>query len=188
VLAGRLRILLIAAVALIGAGTLAACGNKEKIVTSADTEGPYVDVGPLQYQVQISRQLNPTDEEDRGYFTGVQGADKLGPEETWFAVFVKVLNRDDTDHLSAKDFEIEDTVGRRYSPVAVGGDNAFAYRAGTVTSGGTLPATDSTANQSSIGGSMLLFRLTLDSLANRPLVLRIKSPGKPPEAEIDLDV
>ena len=39
-----------------------------------------------------------------------------------------------------------------------------------------------------IGGSMLLFKLTLDSLANRPLILHIKSAGKPPEAEIDLDV
>ena len=35
---------------------------------------------------------------------------------------------------------------------------------------------------------MLLFKLTLDSFANRPLVLHIKSAGKPPEAEIDLDV
>jgi hypothetical protein len=39
-----------------------------------------------------------------------------------------------------------------------------------------------------IGGSMLLFKLTLDSIANRPLVLHIKSAGQPPEAEIDLDV
>ena len=35
---------------------------------------------------------------------------------------------------------------------------------------------------------MLLFKLTLDSLANRPLVLHIKSAGSPPEAAVDLDV
>jgi hypothetical protein len=189
VIAGRLRTLLVALVALLGAGALAACGHKESIVTSASTEGPYVDAGPLQYQVQISRQLNPADEEDKGYFVGVKNPEgQLSPTETWFAVFVKVFNRTGEAHIPSKDFEIEDTVGKRYSPVDVGADNVFAYRATEIQSGGQLPGTDDVANEGLIGGSMLLFKITLDSVANRPLVFHIKSPGKPSEAHIDLDV
>jgi hypothetical protein len=189
VTAGRLRTLIVALMALVGACALAACGNKESIRTEAATEGPYVDSGPLQYQVQISRQLNPADEEDKGYFVGVKDPEgQVRPDETWFAVFVKVFNRTDDSHIPAKDFEIEDTVGKRYEPVEVGADNVFAYRATQIPSGGQLPGTDDVANEGVIGGSMLLFKLTLDSLANRPLVLHIKSAGTPPEAEIDLDV
>jgi hypothetical protein len=185
----RLRTLLVALVAVLGASTLAACGNKEEIVTSADTEGPYVDAGPLQYQVQISRQMNPADEEDKGYFVGVDNPEKqVGADETWFGVFVKVFNRTEDGHIPSKDFEIEDTVGKRYEPVEVGEDNVFAYRATEIPSGGQLPALDDVANEGVIGGSMLLFKLTNASLANRPLVLHIKSPDSPPEAEIDLDV
>ena len=188
-IAGRLRTLLVALVALLGASALAACGNKEEIRTEAATEGPYVDSGPLQYQVQISRQLNPADEEDKGYFVGVKDPEgAVNAEEVWFAVFVKVWNRTEDSHIASKDFEIEDTVGKRYEPVEVGEDNVFAYRATEIPSGGQLPGTDDVANEGVIGGSMLLFKLTLDSLANRPLVLHIKSAGKPPEAEIDLDV
>ena len=188
-IAGRLRTLLVALVALLGASALAACGNKEEIRTTAATEGPYVDAGPLQYQVQISRQLNPADEEDKGYFVGVKDPEgQVNAEETWFAVFVKVWNRTEDSHVASKSFEIEDTVGKRYEPVEVGEDNVFAYHAAEIPSGGQLPATDSLANEGFIGGSLLLFKLTVDSLANRPLVLHIKSPGSPPEAEIDLDV
>jgi hypothetical protein len=189
VIAGRLPTLLVALVALLGASLLAGCGNKKDIVTSADTEGIYVDAGPLQYQVQISRQLNPADEEDKGYFVGVPDPEGgVNAEETWFAVFVKVWNRTEDSHLPTSDFEIEDTVGKRYEPVEVDEDNVFAYRATQIPSGGQLPGIDDVANEGVIGGSMLLFKLTLDSLANRPLVLHIKSEGKPSEAEVDLDV
>jgi hypothetical protein len=189
VIVGRHRTLLVALVALLGASALAACGDKKDTVTSAATEGIYVDAGSLQYQVQISRQLNPADEEDKGYFVGVKDpVGAVSADETWFGVFVKVWNRTDDSHIPAKDFEIEDTVGKRYEPVEVGEDNVFAYRATQIPSGGQLPGTDDVANEGVIGGSMLLFKLTLDSLANRPLVLHIKSAGKPPEAEVDLDV
>lgn len=187
-IAGRLRTLLIVLVALLGASALAACGHKESIVTEASTEGPYVDAGPLQYQVQISRLLNPADEEDKGYFVGVKDPEGLGGDETWFGVFVKVFNRTGDGHVPAKDFEIEDTVGKRYEPVDIGPQNVFAYRATEIPSGEQLPGTNDVASEGVISGSLLLFRLTVDSLANRPLVLHIKSAGSPPEAKIDLDV
>ena len=55
-------LLIVAALAVAGCG-----GGTGQLVTSADTEGIYLDLGGMKYQVQISRLLNPTDREDEGY-------------------------------------------------------------------------------------------------------------------------
>ena len=44
---------------------LAGCGDKLETRTVGETEGLYIDVGDLKYQVQISRIINPYDVEDR---------------------------------------------------------------------------------------------------------------------------
>jgi hypothetical protein len=180
---------LLALLALFALLSLAGCGNRKDVVTSAETEGPYLDVGKLQYQVEISRQLNPKDTEDRAYFVGVPDAEKLKPNETWFAVFIRVKNPTGDFEYPARSFEISDTQGNRYRPVAVGGDNVFAYRPTPISPAGVLPASDSAAGQGPIGGAMLLYRLTLDTLANRPLEMKIFSnSGSPPEGKVELDV
>ena len=184
----RLRTSLLALLALAALVALTGCANRG-VVTSAETEGPYLDVGGLQYQVQISRQLNPRDAEDRAYLVGVADAERLRPNETWFAVFIRVKNPTGRFAHPARDFEITDTQGNRYRPVAVGGDNVFAYRPTPISPAGILPERDSAAADGPIGGAMLLYRLTLDTLANRPLELRIFSPsGPPPEGQVELDV
>ena len=62
------------------AGALAAAGcgaNSETGIQQAATdEGQYLEVGGLKYQVQISRQLNPSDNEDRGYLVGVPSGEQ----------------------------------------------------------------------------------------------------------------
>jgi hypothetical protein len=185
----RPRPLLLALLALAALVALTGCGNRKDAVTSAETEGPYIDVGGLQYQVQISRQLNPRDTEDHAYFVGVPGAERLRPNETWFAVFIRVKNPSGDFARPARDFEISDTQGHRYRPVAVGADNVFVYRPTPISPAGILPPPDSAAAEGPIGGAMLLYRLTLDTLANRPLELRIFSgSGPPPEGQVELDV
>jgi hypothetical protein len=189
VTAGRSRTILYALAALLVATSLAACG-KENPRTHAKTEGPYLDVGPLQYQVQISRQLNPADTEDKAYFVGVANPEgQLKPDETWFGVWVRAWNRTDRAHPAAERFAIEDTTGKRYEPVQIGADNVFAYHPVQIPRNGTLPATDSVAEQGVIGGSLVLFKVTNESLANRPLILHIESPDPSARgAEVDLDV
>lgn len=181
----RARPLLAALLALSALVALPACGQEER-KTQADMEGAYVDVGSLQYQVQLSRQLNPRDTEDQAYFAGVANSEGLANNETWFAVFIKVWNTSEQRRTPASRFEIEDTTGKRYEPVAVTGTNPFAYRAVSIPADGTYPEADTVANEGAIGGSMLLFRITLDSLANRPLELRIITPQG--HASVDLDV
>jgi hypothetical protein len=110
-----------AAIAVVGlALPLGACG-KEKTTTFGATEGTYLDVGPIAYQVQISRILNPQDIEDRNYMQGVPG--KLAADEVWFAVFVRGQNTSGKTQQAADDFEITDTLENRFRPVAIAKTN-----------------------------------------------------------------
>jgi hypothetical protein len=169
------------------AAVAAGCGNKRATVTEAETEGPYLTVGPLKYQVQISRLLNPRDIEDSAYLQGVApGQSRLAPGETWFAVFIRVVNETRRGEPAAGDFEIEDTQGHTFLPVQLVDRNPFAYRAARVPPGGTLPTPGSPAYEGPIGGSLVLFKLTFDSLGNRPLELRIRSERQ--QCIVHLDV
>jgi hypothetical protein len=169
---------------------LGACGNKHSRILHAETEGEYVDVGALKYQVQISRLLNPNDPEDRGYLAALPAGQQLGPNDEWFAVFMRVENGSDEAQRPAEDYEIHDTQENSYRPVEMGPENVFAYRASPIPSHQVLPLPDSPAGQNSIQGSLLLFRIPFRNLENRPLELRISAPeGTTDEvATIDLDV
>ena len=60
-------LIVVAALVLVG------CGRGEGQVTTAETEGLYLDIGGLKYQVQLSRYMNPSDIEDRGARATVAG-------------------------------------------------------------------------------------------------------------------
>jgi hypothetical protein len=170
---------------------LAGCGNKEEEIHSAETEGAYLDLGDLRYQVQISRQLNPRDVEDRAYLTGVtRDQARLKPGESWFGVFLRVENNTKTTKESAVDFELEDTSEAIYRPVPISPTNPFAYVGGPVARRSTLPAPGSVAQlNESVGGALVLFKVKTESFANRPLELKILGPTVPQDvATLDLDV
>ena len=59
----RLGLLVVALAAVAASG----CGNKQEKVTLAETEGIYVTVDDLKYQIQISRILNPAAPDDSAY-------------------------------------------------------------------------------------------------------------------------
>src|SRR5437868_4637692 len=101
----RLRKLLPVLCAAIAAMALSACGDSHTKVSTGTYAGesgqnaPYLDVGPLAYEVQLSRQLNPTNGEDAAYLTGLSPEQaKLGAGEEWFAVFVQVYNNSSAPH------------------------------------------------------------------------------------------
>jgi hypothetical protein len=170
---------------------LAGCGDKHETITHGETEGAYLDVGDLTYQVQISRILNPNDNEDKSYLVDLPAEEaELEPGQTWFAVFVLVQNTEDEPAVAADDFEIRDTQENVFTPVELGEDNVFAYRGGTVEPGGTQPEPDTAARSNpSVQGGLLLFKVDESSLDNRPLELVISQPGaEPSEATVNLDV
>ena len=179
--------LAIAAVAL----GVSACGNKEAETLHGATEGSYLDLGGMKYQVQISRQLNPASVEDRDYLVGIpQGQRQPAPGQEWFAVFMRVENDGEKPSRAATDYRITDTQGNRFTPVRIGGENVFVYRGGRVMQPtDILPDPDSAPGQGSIQGSMLLFKIPTRDLENRPLELSIRTPSAPGKvATVDLDV
>ena len=154
---------------------LTACGNKKSRITHAETEGIYVDLGSLKYQVQISRPLNPNDIEDREYLRGV--SDTLGPQDEWFAVFVRVQNESNRFQRPATQYDITDTLNNTFNPVNVDTKaNSFAYNPTGIPGKGLLPNPDSLPAQTSINGEMLLFKIPRTNLDNRPLILQIHDP------------
>jgi hypothetical protein len=170
---------------------LAGCGDKTNSQTEAQTEGLYMDVGPLLYQVQISRYLNPADPEDQEYLRGLpEGmSPQLGKGETWFGVFIRVQNTTDQTHTSTTQFTIRDTQGHEFSPIPLDAKvNPFAYVAAPLGPGGVNPGPETAAANGPVQqGSLILFKLTVGSLQNRPLQLRMEN-GAGSEATIDLDL
>ena len=177
--------------AMVGAGSLASgCGQIEDVRTLGETEGLYIDVNNLRYQVQISRVLNPNDPDDRDYLAGVPEAEQPEPGETFFAVFLRVQNTTkDTTAETAEEFEIVDTDGDQYEPIELPEENIWAYRPTTLGPGDILPSENSAQFSGTTRGALLLFRLGVDTLQNRPLEFEIHSPVNPDETGIiDLDV
>jgi hypothetical protein len=167
---------------------LAACGHKESHPTSADNEGVYVDAGQVSYQVQISRQLNQYNIEDRGYLAGVSTPQPNQGQE-WFAVFLWAKNETHENQTTANSFDIVDTQGNRYYPVAINSQvNPYAWTSQTLRPLGTEPAPDSTAYFGPTQGSLLLFKLNDSVYSNRPLTLEIYAPGRSTPSSVSLDL
>ncbi len=181
--------LLVSAVA--GAGLFASgCGQIEDVRTIGETEGLYIDVNNLRYQVQISRVLNPNDPDDRDYLAGVPESEAPEPGETFFGVFLRVQNTTaSTSAETAEEFEIVDTEGDQYEPIELPEDNIWAYRPTTLGPGDIIPSENSAQFSGTTRGALLLFRLPISTLQNRPLEFEIHSPTNPEEVGIvDLDV
>lgn len=182
---------LIAAFFTASALLFAGCGVEE-VVTEGETEGIWVDVGPLDYHIQGSRILIPGQVPDASYLKGVpETVEQPTGDEVWFAVWLRIENKTDQTAVSAEDFEIEDTEQNIYKPIAVDPEvNPFTYEPVELTPNAVIPVPDSAQDTNAVAGAQLLFKIPLDSYANRPLEFNIKSPdgSTPEEAQVTLDV
>jgi hypothetical protein len=172
------------------AAVVAGCGNKEAVYTLAETEGTYVDVAGLTYQVQMSRFLNPGDPEDKQYLQGLpEGVPAALPgDEIWFGVWMRVKNYSGGPLTPATEFTIFDTEENEFRPIPLDvKTNPFVYEPILLQHSQVLPMPDTAAANGPIQGSLILFRLPADTLQNRPLVMHIDQ-GEGNEAEIDLDL
>lgn len=180
-------------VAVLATAFLSACTHPDKNapVVRAETEGLYLDVGELKYQVQVSRALNPYDRQDKPYLVGVPQAEReLASDEVWFAVFLRVQNETKTDQLPSGEIEIIDTQEQVFEPIAFEPTNVFAYRSNEVIPAEeVLPLPNTPAYEIPARGALLLFKLKNSTLDNRPLELEIKGRQLPQQTGlIDLDV
>jgi hypothetical protein len=180
----RLAFLLLAC-ALLATG----CGNRHETVTVGETEGIYIDIDELKYQVQISRYMNSNDVEDRAYMVGLpEGTAEPAADETWFGVFLRVQNQTDHAIAPANDFQIVDTQENVYRPVPLDTEvNPFAYRPDPIGPKSLIPQPDSVASEGTVQGSLLLFKVKTESLQNRPLEFRMRR-GSGQVGIVDLDI
>jgi hypothetical protein len=189
---------LLAALALLGVLALSACGSSHSKVSTGTYAGesgasaPYLDVGPLVYQVQLSRQLNQYDAEDSAYLQGLTPAErKLEAGQEWFAVFIQVYNRGSRAHLaaSAPTVTILDNQGNLYVPRPLPVSNPYAYRGGLVPGNGRLPELDTVAANGPTQAALLLYKIQTVTLDNRPLEVRVVDPtDASATASAELDV
>ncbi len=192
----RLRKLPPVAAALLAALALSACGDSHTKVTTGTYAGesganaPYLDVGPLKYEVQLSRQLNPNNSEDAAYLQGLAPSEKaLEPGQEWFAVFLQVYNTTSQPSQAATNVTISDTQHNVYAPLAPDQTNLFAYRGGPVPAKGQLPEAGTIATSGPTQGALLLYKIRVVSLDNRPLEVKITNPSDLAEsAAAELDV
>ncbi|MGZ4174069.1 MAG: hypothetical protein ACXVQR_06285 [Solirubrobacteraceae bacterium] len=172
--------------------TLGACGHKEAHPHYADTEGVYVDAGPITYQVQLSRELNPYNVEDQEYLRGLpRGTTAPRPDQEWFGVFLWATNQSGRTAATADPtaFDIIDTRGTIYQPILLDPiANPFAWISRVLRPNGTQPSPESIAFYGPTQGDLLLFKINTSAYSNRPLLLRIHGPGRQVRATVSLDL
>ncbi|HWI22260.1 MAG TPA: hypothetical protein VNT22_06555 [Baekduia sp.] len=184
------RRFLTATVLVVALAGVAGCGEEDD-VKFGETEGVYLTVADVKYQVEISRVLNPADAEDRQYLYGIPAAQAQIPANSdWFAVFVRAHNDSKTEsHRTASSFRIEDTTGSEFTPLSVPADaNPHAWHETELGPEATFPEQNTTAGGSTTAGAVLLFKIPTDTFARRPLELHIEAPDGSGDAVVDLDV
>lgn len=183
------RVSILASVAALALG-LAACGRKANPPT-AENDGVYVTAGPITYQLQVSRSLNPYATEDSQYLKGLPRADaSLAPNQLWYGVFMWAKNQTKRSAATANAFDIVDTEGNRYYPLPVNpGLNGYAWAPQILKPGAIQPGPDTQASFGPTQGSLLLFKLNTTVYDNRPLLLEIRGgPARKVWSTISLDL
>jgi hypothetical protein len=178
----RSRPVAIAALAVLAAlaATFGACGSEE---ATEVVEGEPAELGELEYNVQITRFLNPDDVEDAEYLVG-QAEPDAG--SSYLGVFMTVINKNkDEAFPSADTYTVVDTVGNEFEPTE--SESPYALDIGAeVPEESQLPTPDSTAATGPNQGALLLFVVDDTVSENRPLELEIDSPDGSGVVELDI--
>jgi hypothetical protein len=170
---------------------LAACGSaKHPYVANADNNGVYVKAGGIFYQLQISRELNQYSVEDHQYLVGLPaGTTPPSSSQIWYGVFLWAKNYANRPMPTASNFDIIDTQGNTYHPVALDTSiNQYAWSPQTLDPLGTEPGPNTTASSGPTQGALLLFQLNNSAYDNRPLTLEIHPQGTAQTSTISLDL
>ena len=171
---------------LAGLAVLVGCGENPR-PNDAAREGLPEEVGKIEYNVYITRELNLKDVEDQGY---VKEVEEAPPGNALYGVFLEACNHADEggeEVTPASTFEIEDTQGNTFEPLPLDEENIFAYKPDPLGGQDCMPEEGTLARSAPTNGALLVFELPLQSLENRPLQLIIKSPDGD-EGRVELDI
>lgn len=161
------------------AGALSACGDEE---TTEVAEGEPIEIAGLDYNVQITRFLNPDDAEDAEYLVGQPPAP---PGMSYLGVFMVIENDTDGVRPSATGFTVVDTLQDEFE--IVDSESPYALDVGAdVPAEGQIPLPNTTAQTGPNQGSLLIFPVSDDVGDNRPLTLEISTFAG--SADVILDI
>jgi hypothetical protein len=162
---------------------LAACGkdSEEVGIEEPAREGLAVEMEGVDYNVFITRQLNPRIPPDNAYITV-----EAPPGEVQYGVFLRACNVSDEEREIADSFTLHDNQGNTFEPEPLPEDNHFAYNPRTLLPQECMPEAGSVAQLGPTAGSMLLFQLPLENTENRPLELEIESGDEKRVFELDI--
>ncbi|HKN94034.1 MAG TPA: hypothetical protein VJU60_06875 [Thermoleophilaceae bacterium] len=182
------RVATVLALAALVVPVLSGCSRHHQI---PEPEGENVIVNGLTYTVFITRELNLRDPEDHDYFQGPEAP----PGFNYYGVFIEVCNDVNHTHGGAStpvdNFRIVDTAGQQFLPKPLPRTNVFAYRPRPLSAKQCIPTPGSAAAAGPIGGSLLLFKIPVAAIENRPMDLEInpQGPGPVPDTQrIELDI
>lgn len=173
------------------ASVVSACGVHHNSFADANNDGTYVKAGPVTYQLEVSRLLNPYTPEDSGYLQGLSKEEAaLAPNEQWYGVFLWAKNQTQVPQLTTDYFRVVDTSGHVYKPVPL--SNPYAWTSERLVPGEIEPKLNTTASFGPIGGGLVLFKVPSvgpnSVYANRPLTLEIFGNTGKVWAAISLDL
>ena len=178
-----LRRLALALCLLALAAGLAACGDEEPGFDEPAREGLAIELDGIDYNVFITRQLNPEVTPDEAYYDGPDP----GPGETLYGVFMQVCNNSDERLPTAEEFLITDNQDNEFEPEEVELEqNNFLYEPAVLDPKECIPEAGSVAQLGPSAGTMLLFRLPLANTEFRPLELEIEGEEETLTFELDI--
>jgi hypothetical protein len=168
--------------ALVLAGALSACGAGNGSDESEVAEGEPIALEGLEYNVQITRFLNPDDTEDTEYLVGMPPPP---PGREYLGVFLVITNLNDEARPSASNYVVTDTLDNEYDLLE--STSPYALEVGSDVPGdGQLPNIDSTAGTGPNQGSLLIFEVDDSVSDNRPLQMEIETFGDSGEVTLDI--
>jgi hypothetical protein len=159
-------------------------------VGSEVNNGEYIQAGPITYQLQVSRELNPYSEQDKPYVQGLpHGSQPPNANEIWYGVFLWAKNQHHHPYRTASNFEIVDTQGNTYHPIDLDQSlNPFAWKPELLSKGETYPLPNSIQANGESQGGLLLFKLNDSAYSNRPLTLYVLNHNGRRLGSISLDL
>jgi hypothetical protein len=158
---------------------LAACGEEEETEV---VEGEPIALAELEYNISLTRFLNPEDNEDAEYLVDQPAAD---PGTSYLGVFLTIENETEDPQPSAHGYKVRDTLGAEYEPVE--SKSPYALDVGAeVPAEGELPLPDTTAATGPNQGSLLIFQVDDTVSENRPLALEVETSAGAGEVILDI--
>ncbi len=153
-------------------------------------EGLAEELDGLEYNVFITRQLNPAITPDQAFYKGPEP----GKDKTLYGIFVQVCNheKEAARSVPAEKFILRDSQEEEFLPKPLSRENDFAYNQRTLQPNECIPADGSVAQQTSAAGALLLYELPVETIENRPLKLEIEGSynlmhGKHGKLDFELD-